>query len=135
MTFLWLILGFAAIAALIFITQKINRGKSSHCKNCKTKLSYPKDISVLAGPTKWVQKQKKDGTPYFVFYKNVGFEVKCSNCSEAYHFAKEIIIDRSDSNKSYPSRSEEIAILNKKIPLEFEKGVFEGEIEIDFIED
>ena len=74
MTFLWLILGFALIASLIFVVQKINRGKSSHCKKCKTKLSYPKDITVYAGPTKWAKKQKKDGTPYFVFFKKVGFK-------------------------------------------------------------
>ena len=134
MDFLWLILGIVAIVAIILITQKINRSKSSHCKKCKAKLSYPKDITVYAGPLKWVKKQKKDGTPYYTFFRRIGFDIKCSSCSEAYNFVKEISVYRSDSEQSQ-SHSEEIEVLKKKIPLEFEKGVFDGDININFVED
>lgn len=134
MDFLWIVVAIVAVVALIIITQKINRGKSSHCKKCKAKLSYPQDITVYAGPQQWVEKQKQNGEKYIVYYRTVGFDVKCSHCQHQYKFKKEIIVNRSDSGHSQ-SPAQEIDTLKRKIPLEFEKGVFEGDIKIEFIED
>ena len=116
------------VVALIFVLIKINKGKNSKCANCKAKLSYPDDFKLYYGPERSTIKQTKEGKPYTEYYQNVIFEFNCTKCKKSYTKNHDFVVNRSD-NATFRSPEEIKEYLKKRVPQEFEKGVFTKEPE------